>query len=111
LGPGEYVRVSVEDTGPGMSAEMSQRALNPFFSSKNDDAHDGLGLSFVYGFVGQSGGYMEIRRGIGGDISGDIGDGARVELFFPRLAVETGTRGADVHVVTTRRRTRAETAW
>jgi signal transduction histidine kinase len=99
LSPGEYVRVSVEDTGPGMSVEMSQRALNPFFSSKNDDAHDGLGLSFVYGFVGQSGGYMEIRSG--------IGEGARVELFFPRLAVETGTRGADVHVVATRRRTRA----
>jgi signal transduction histidine kinase len=95
-----------------MSAEMSQRALNPFFSSKNDDAHDGLGLSFVYGFVGQSGGYMEIRSGIGGgaaggDIGGGIGGGARVELFFPRLAVETGTRGADVHVVTTRRRTQA----
>jgi signal transduction histidine kinase len=90
---------------------MSQRALNPFFSSKNDDAHDGLGLSFVYGFVGQSGGYMEICSGIGGGIGGgaggDIDGGARVELFFPRLAVETGTRGADVHVVTTRRRTQA----
>jgi len=109
LGPGEYVRVSVEDTGPGMSAEMSQRALNPFFSSKNDDAHDGLGLSFVYGFVGQSGGYMEIRSGIGGGAGGGAGidGGARVELFFPRLAVEAGTRGADVHVVTTRRRTQA----
>ncbi len=99
LGAGEYVRVSVEDDGPGMSAEMSQRALNPFFSSKNNGAHDGLGLSFVYGFVGQSGGYMEIRGG--------LGEGTRVELFFPRSAVETGTRGADVHVVATRRRTRA----
>ncbi len=99
LGAGEYVRVSVEDTGPGMSTEMSQRALNPFFSSKNDEAHDGLGLSFVYGFVGQSGGYMEIRGG--------FGKGARVELYFPRSAVETGTHGADVHVVTTRQRTRA----
>lgn len=99
LGAGEYVRVSVEDTGPGMSTEMSQRALNPFFSSKNDEAHDGLGLSFVYGFVGQSGGYMEIRGG--------LGKGARVELYFPRSAVETGTHGADVHVVTTRQRTRA----
>jgi signal transduction histidine kinase len=99
LGAGEYVRVSVEDTGPGMSAEMSQRALNPFYSSKNDEVHDGLGLSFVYGFVGQSGGYMEIRSG--------LGSGARVELYFPRSAAETGTHGADVHVVTTRQRTRA----
>jgi len=99
LSAGEYVRVSVEDDGPGMSADMTQRALNPFFSSKHDGAHDGLGLSFVYGFVGQSGGYMEIRSG--------IGEGTRVDLYFPRSAAETGTRGADVHVVTTRRRTGA----
>lgn len=96
LSAGEYVRVSVEDEGPGMSGDMTQRALNPFFSSKNGDAHDGLGLSFVYGFVGQSGGYMEIRSG--------IGEGTRIDLYFPRSATETGTRGADVHVVTTRRR-------
>ena len=108
-GAGEYVRVSVADSGPGMSAEMRQRALNPFFSSKTGEGHDGLGhdglghdglgLSFVYGFVTQSGGYMEI--------GGGLGEGTRVELFFPRSAAETGTRGADVHVVTTRRRSRA----
>ncbi len=99
LNAGEYVRVSVQDDGPGMSADMTQRALNPFFSSKNDGAHDGLGLSFVYGFVGQSGGYMEIRS--------SLGEGTRVDLYFPRSAAETGTHGADVHVVTTRRRTQA----
>jgi two-component system cell cycle sensor histidine kinase/response regulator CckA len=96
LSVGEYVRVSVTDDGPGMSTDMVQRALNPFFSSKNGGGHDGLGLSFVYGFVGQSGGYMEIRSG--------IGEGTSVELYFPRAATETGTGGADVHVVTTRRR-------
>jgi hypothetical protein len=42
---------------------------------------------------------MEIRSG--------LGSGARVELYFPRSAAETGTHGADVHVVTTRQRTRA----
>ena len=99
LNAGEYVRVSVEDNGPGMSLDMTQRALNPFFTSKNHEAHDGLGLSFVYGFVGQSGGYLEIHS--------TVGKGTRVELYFPRSAIETGTRGADVHVVTTRRRTRA----
>lgn len=99
LNAGEYVRVSVQDDGPGMSADMTQRALNPFFSSKNDGAHDGLGLSFVYGFVGQSGGYMEIRS--------SLGEGTRIDLYFPRSAAETGTHGADVHVVTTRRRTQA----
>lgn len=99
LSIGEYVRVSVADNGPGMSADMTQRALNPFFSSKTGEAHDGLGLSFVYGFAGQSGGYMEIRS--------TLGEGTRVELYFPRSAMETGTGGADVHVVATRRRSGA----
>jgi len=99
LSVGEYVRVSVQDDGPGMSADMAQRALNPFFTSKNGGAHDGLGLSFVYGVVGQSGGYMEIRSA--------LGEGTRVELYFPRSAAETGTHGADVHVVATRRRSGA----
>ena len=99
LNAGEYVRVSVEDNGPGMSLDMTQRALNPFFTTKTNAAHDGLGLSFVYGFVGQSGGYLEIHS--------TVGKGTRVELYFPRSAIETGTRGADVHVVTTRQRTRA----
>ena len=79
-----------------MTPDMAQRALNPFFSSKTHDAHDGLGLSFVYGFVGQSGGYLEIDS--------TVGEGTRVELYFARSAVETGTSGADVHVVTTRHR-------
>lgn len=99
LNAGEYVRVSVGDDGPGMSADLSRRALNPFFSSKSEERHDGLGLSAVYGFVHQSGGYMEIRS--------SAGEGTQVELYFPRLAIDSGTRGADVHVVAPRRRSRA----
>lgn len=73
---GEYVRISVQDTGPGMTAELVERALNPFFTSKDKSAHMGLGLSVAYGFANQSGGYIEI--------DGGVGRGATVDLYFPR---------------------------
>ncbi len=73
---GEYVRLSVQDTGPGMSPELAERALNPFFTSKDKRAHMGLGLSMVYGFICQSGGYIEI--------DGGEGRGATVDIYFPR---------------------------
>lgn len=73
---GEYVRLSVQDTGQGMSPELVERALNPFFTSRDQSAHMGLGLSVAYGFISQSGGYMEIEGG--------EGRGAKVDLYFPR---------------------------
>ena len=73
---GEYVRLSVQDTGQGMSPELVERALNPFFTSRDKSAHMGLGLSVAYGFISQSGGYMEIEGG--------EGRGATVDLYFPR---------------------------
>ncbi len=73
---GEYVRISVQDTGPGMTPELVERALNPFFTSKDKNAHMGLGLSVVYGFTNQSGGYIEV--------DGGEGRGATVDLYFQR---------------------------
>jgi signal transduction histidine kinase len=73
---GEYVRIAVQDSGPGMTAELADRALNPFFTSKGDQGHLGLGLSAVYGFASQSGGYIEMEGG--------EGRGATVNLYFPR---------------------------
>ncbi len=78
LSPGEYVRVSVQDTGQGMSPELTERALNPFFTSKDKNTHLGLGLSVAYGFANQSGGYIEV--------DGGQGRGATVDLYFPRAA-------------------------
>jgi signal transduction histidine kinase len=78
LAAGEYVRISVHDTGPGMAPELVERALNPFFTSKDKSAHMGLGLSEVYGFTHQSGGYIEI--------DGGEGRGATIDLYFPRGA-------------------------
>ncbi len=76
LAAGEYVRISVQDTGPGMAPELVERALNPFFTSKDKKAHTGLGLSVVYGFTHQSGGYIEV--------DGGEGRGATIDLYFPR---------------------------
>ena len=76
LAAGEYVRISVQDTGPGMAPELVERALNPFFTSKDKNAHMGLGLSEVYGFTHQSGGYIEV--------DGGEGQGATIDLYFPR---------------------------
>jgi CheY-like chemotaxis protein len=76
LAAGEYVRISVQDTGPGMAPELVERALNPFFTSRDKNAHMGLGLSVVYGFTHQSGGYIEV--------DGGEGRGATIDLYFPR---------------------------
>lgn len=96
IGAGEYVRLSVKDSGPGMSAEIAERALNPFFTSKGDSGREGLGLSVAYGVVCQSGGYMEIDD--------DNQDGIKMDLYFPRFTAVGGTLGANVHVVSPKRR-------
>ncbi|MGE0668997.1 MAG: PAS domain S-box protein [Sphingomonadales bacterium] len=76
LSPGDYVVITVRDTGTGMAPEVLDRAFEPFFTTKDSTRGSGLGLSMVYGFVKQSGGHIEIRS--------EVGQGTSVLLHLPR---------------------------
>lgn len=72
---GRYLRFEVEDSGSGMTEEEVQRALEPFFSTKDEAHGTGLGLSSVYGFIRQSGGDLRIES--------CRGNGTQVEFVLP----------------------------
>ncbi|WP_313077344.1 response regulator [Melaminivora sp.] len=60
LAPGDYVRLSVTDSGTGMTADVIERAFDPFFTTKPIGQGTGLGLSMIYGYMRQTGGSVEI---------------------------------------------------
>ena len=78
LSPGEYVQLTVADTGLGMTADVLERAVEPFFTTKGDRDGSGLGLSMVYGFAQQSGGQVAIASW--------PGEGTSVSIHLPRTA-------------------------
>ena len=87
---GEYVLLSVTDTGCGMAPEVLQKAFDPFFSTKPKDKGTGLGLSMVYGFVKQSGGHIQVFS--------EPGHGTTVKLYLPRcLQDETPEKAIAQH--------------
>lgn len=95
---GDYVRISVTDTGCGMPPEVLERAFEPFFTTKPVGKGTGLGLSQIFGFAHQSGGEVGIES--------EVGRGTTVSIYLPRTQVAAPVRiypaphraDADVHV-------------
>ena len=86
LASGQYVSLSVIDTGAGMSPEVVERAFDPFYTTKPLGQGTGLGLSMIHGFVRQSGGQVRIRS--------EIGVGTTMTLYLPRFVGELDHAGA-----------------
>jgi two-component system cell cycle sensor histidine kinase/response regulator CckA len=75
LAPGQYICISVSDTGTGMPPEVVQRAFEPFFTTKSQGKGTGLGLSMVYGLMKQLGGSVRITS--------QLGEGTTLTLYLP----------------------------
>ncbi len=75
LAPGKYVRLSVQDNGSGMPADVAEKAFDPFFTTKPIGIGTGLGLSMVYGFLNQAGGGVRL--------STRENEGTTIDLFLP----------------------------
>lgn len=75
IAPGSYILLAITDDGAGMPPEVAERAFDPFFTTKPVGEGSGLGLSMVYGFVKQCGGYATIYS--------ELGKGTSVKLYLP----------------------------
>lgn len=80
IAPGPFVEIALRDSGDGMPPDVLQRAFEPFFTTRGSARAIGLGLSQVYGFMRQSGGFVRIES--------TTGAGTTAHLYFPRAVGE-----------------------
>jgi PAS domain S-box-containing protein len=92
LPPGQYVKVSVSDTGTGMPPDVMARAVEPFFTTKEIGKGTGMGLSQAYGLTQQSDGDLELVS--------EVGKGTTVSMYLPALeaATDDETRSDEMKV-------------
>ncbi|WP_277758194.1 hybrid sensor histidine kinase/response regulator [Pseudomonas sp. A34-9] len=90
---GQYLCLSVTDTGTGMSAEVIAKAFDPFFTTKPLGQGTGLGLSMIYGFTKQSGGQVRVQS--------TVGQGTTICIYLPRHRGETPRSHDDAQSLTT----------
>ena len=88
LPAGDYVQLSLQDSGAGMTAEVRERAFEPFFTTKAEGVGTGLGLSMAYGFIVQSGGHI--------DIVSAPGEGTTMRILLPRADLPEATPATSV---------------
>src|SRR5271165_2598257 len=97
VAPGQYVLLSVTDTGTGISPENLSKVFEPFFTTKSDSTRTGLGLAMIYGFVKQSKGHIRIYS--------EVGHGTTAKIYLPRMtgaarieSVPAATRAQTAHI-------------
>jgi signal transduction histidine kinase len=86
IGRGDYVRLTIRDTGVGMSEEVRERAIDPFFTTKPPGQGTGLGLSMTFGYIRQSNGHLTIES--------QLGLGTTITILMPRFEGEVASADA-----------------
>lgn len=91
LKPGRYLRLSVSDTGCGMTPEIMAAIFDPYYTTKDIGEGTGLGLAVVHGIIKDCGGDIRVQS--------EVGKGSRFDLYFPTAQAQTTANGKDEEVM------------